>query len=109
MLSMNSSIPILLIQNLKEAADAFPITDSSAPAHERHKAILESNVKICLTRNKTWEDGEAYYLSIQGEDTPSDAIVQHILSSFLGKEFMAKELWGIATPSIRVFSWPVVG
>lgn len=106
---MNNSIPVSLIQNLKEAADAFPITDSSAPAHERHKAVVGDGIKICLTRNKTWEDGEAYYISIQGEDTPSDATVQYILSSFLGKEFMAKELWGIATPNVRVFSWPVVG
>lgn len=106
---MHENPSISLVQRLKEAADTYPITDCSAPAHERHEAVLEGNIKICLTKNQTMEDGEAYYLSIQGEDTPSDATVQHILSSFLGKEFMAKELWGIATPSIRVFSWPVVG
>lgn len=106
---MDNSIPTSLIQNLKEAADAFPITDCSTPAHERHKAVLGDGVKICLTRNQTMEDGEAYYLSIQDRDLPSDETVQLILSSFLGKEFMAKELWGIATPNVRVFSWPVVG
>ncbi|MDP3875092.1 MAG: hypothetical protein Q8Q22_01040, partial [bacterium] len=94
-------------KGLIQTADTYPVIDCSAPAHNRHKAVLENGMSICLTRNKTWENKEEYYLSIQDQGLPSDKSVRLILLAFLGTKFMAKEMWGIATPNVRVFSWPV--
>lgn len=92
------------VLRLKKAADTHPIEDCDAPAHPRHHSRAGS-VRLCLTKNLARGRGDRYYLSMQDADPLSDDEAHAILSLFLGPEFTVEEVWGIATPNVRCFSW----